>query len=219
MAPVAMFAAGALVLSACTGGSSDGGSEPGANRARTTAGDGATSAPYEGTDKEDLGDITTAAGDIKFSVGGTEWQGYNGDTPQTYSTYTSVVNMRIFSSFIYFGTDGTVYPNEELGTYEVKSEEPLQVEYQINDEAVWSDGEPIDYVDYLLDWASQNPEFVGDDDKPLFHRVSHTYGEYVPSPPEGEFGGKTLTSDDQEPHPDLERIGSGPSATNIVAGQ
>src|SRR5690625_706001 len=123
MAPVAMFAAGALVLSACTGGSSDGGSEPNANGGGTDGGNGETSAPYEGTDKEDLGDITTAAGDIKFSVGGTEWQGYNGDTPQTYSTYTSVVNMRIFSSFIYFGTDGTVYPNErsEEHTSELQS--------------------------------------------------------------------------------------------------
>src|SRR5690625_510873 len=219
MAPVAMFAAGALVLSACTGGSPNGGSEPDANGGGTDGGNGETSAPYEGTDKEDLGDITTAAGDIKFSVGGTEWQGYNGDTPQTYSTYTSVVNMRIFSSFIYFGTDGTVYSNEELGTYEVKSEEPLQVEYQINDEAVWSDGEPIDYVDYLLDWASQNPEFVGDDDKPLFNSVSHTYGEYVPSPPEGEFGGKTFTIEYKEPYPDWELIVSGAYPAHIVAEQ
>src|SRR5690625_4005471 len=128
MAPVAMLAAGALVLSACTGGSSEGGSDP-SNTGGSTDNGGSSDngetggSDYEGTDKEDLGDITTASGEVKFSVGGTEWQGYNGDTPQTYSTYTSVVNERLFSSFIYFGTDGTVYPNErsEEHTSELQS--------------------------------------------------------------------------------------------------
>ena len=219
MAPVAVLAAGALVLSACTGGSSEGNGADTNGGSEETDNNGETAGEYEGTDKEDLGDITTAEGDVKFSVGGTEWTGYNGDTPQTYQTYTNVINDRMFSSFVYFGTDGEIYPNEELGTYEMVNEDPLQVEYRIVDEAQWSDGEPLDYVDYLLDWASQNPEFVDDDGDPVFDSVSHTYGEYVPEPPEGEFGGKVFTIEYKEPYPDWELIVSGAYPAHVVADQ
>src|SRR5690625_7246106 len=75
MAPVAVLAAGALVLSACTGGSSEGNGADTNGGSEETDNNGETAGEYEGTDKEDLGDITTAEGDVKFSVGGTEWTG------------------------------------------------------------------------------------------------------------------------------------------------
>src|SRR5699024_4707984 len=106
---------------------------------------GATeSTDYEGTDKEDLGEVTTVDDDIYLSVGADEWMGYNSDMSSTYATWNSVVNNRVQSQFTYFGTDGAIYRNEEFGTFEAVSEDPLVVEYVINDAATWSDGEPID---------------------------------------------------------------------------
>src|SRR5690625_3905380 len=187
---VSGVAVGALLLAA--GGTSQAG---GANGEGPTSDTGsATAAPtYAATDKEALGEVTTRDDDIYVSVHAAEWASYNGDKSSTYSTWTNAVNQRTQSAFTYYGTDGTVHRNEELGTFEAISEDPLVVQYTINDDAVWSDGEPIDYHDALFRWAVQNPAFADDEDAPLFDSVSHTLGEYVPEPPEGEFGGKQFT--------------------------
>ena len=133
-AAVAVAASGALLFSACT--SPAGSDDPDAGE--TTE----TSAAADVTCKADLGDTTTADGEIKASVED-EFLGYNSNTPETYSTYNSAVTDRLFSAFYYFGTDGTICTDEAYGTYEAVSEDPLQVEYTLNDEAVWSDGTPV----------------------------------------------------------------------------
>nr|WP_231980828.1 hypothetical protein [Tessaracoccus coleopterorum] len=123
----------------------------------------------------------------------------------------------MFSSFIYFGTDGTVCNNSDFGSFEVTSEDPLTVKYTISDEAVWSDGTPVTINDYLLDWAAQNPEFLvpgyanGEDPeaKAVFDHVSSSFAEYVLNGPEGEVGGKTFTVVYKEAYPDFKlMIGS-----------
>ncbi|HLS48455.1 MAG TPA: ABC transporter substrate-binding protein, partial [Actinomycetaceae bacterium] len=124
----------------------------------------------------------------------------------TYATWNSVVNNRVQSSFTYFGTDGTIHPNEELGTFEAVSEDPLIVEYTIHEDAVWSDGEPIDYADAVFRWATQNPNFADDEGAPLFDAVSHALGEYVPTPPEGEMGGKDFTLNYETPYADWQLL-------------
>ncbi|GMA30568.1 ABC transporter family substrate-binding protein [Litorihabitans aurantiacus] len=220
-AGMAVVAATALVLSACTSTpQGDGDETPTDGGSSDTGTGGGSGEAYEGTDKEDLGDITTVDDTISYSLGEDEWLGYNGNTPETYSTYNSVVNDRMQSGFTYFGTDGTIYVNEELGNVELVSEDPMVVEYTINDDAVWSDGTPITYDDALFSWASQafvdatateaaraeataageDPEAVSD--VPLFNYVGGTDLGDRTSMPEGEPGGKTFTLTYDDPYPD-----------------
>ncbi|MGC8015894.1 hypothetical protein ACP3V9_24235, partial [Salmonella enterica] len=88
----------------------------------------------------DLGDDwETLDDEISVSLGDTEFTSYNGLTPETYNVYNSTVTNHLFGSFGYWGTDNVFYPDEEWGTYEVVGEDPLTVEYTINDEVQWSD--------------------------------------------------------------------------------
>jgi peptide/nickel transport system substrate-binding protein len=216
-AAVAVAASGALLFSACT--SPAGSDDPDAGA--TTA----TSAAADVTCKADLGDITTAEGEIKASVED-EFLGYNSNTPETYSTYNSAVTDRLFSSFYYFGTDGTICTDEAYGTYEAVSEDPLQVEYTLSDEAVWSDGTPVSYADYLLEWAAQAVTADGKvtedaSETPLFNHISGlTLGDYVPAGPQADSAdAKTFTYDYERVYADWKiQIGSAFPA-HVVAEQ
>ena len=147
---VAVGAALALALSACAPGggdaTSDASKSPGSNRG----------VEAENSGLADLGDITTKDDEIKTTIGAPEFISYNGYTPQTYSTYNSGITDRLFAGFYYMGTDGKVYPNTDLGSYEKVSDDPLTIKYTINDNAKWSDGTPITTADAVMAWAMQN---------------------------------------------------------------
>ncbi|MFD6448168.1 ABC transporter substrate-binding protein [Promicromonospora sp. NPDC060204] len=216
-AAVAVAASGALLFSACT---SPAGSDNPAEGEAT-----ATSASADGPCKADLGDVTTADGEIKVSVED-EFLGYNSNTPETYSTYNSAVTERLFGGFWYFGDTGEICTDEEYGTYEALSEDPLQVEYTLNDEAAWSDGTPITYADYLLDWAAQAITEDGKVTKdgsevPLFNHISGlTLGDYVPEGPQADSpDAKSFTYDYERVYADWKiQIGS-PFPAHVVAEQ
>ena len=216
-AAVAVAASGALLFSACT--SPAGSDDPTEGEAT------ATSASADGPCKADLGDVTTADGEIKVSVED-EFLGYNSNTPETYSTYNSAVTERLFGGFWYFGNDGSICTDEEYGTYEALSEDPLQVEYTLNDEAAWSDGTPITYADYLLDWAVQAITEDGKVTKdgsevPLFNHISGlTLGDYVPEGPQADSpDAKSFTYDYERVYADWKiQIGS-PFPAHVVAEQ
>lgn len=248
---MAIVAAGALVLSACTSGTddpddtttedsqgSDEGTETddGADTAAPGEDDGSeTSAPGEDaasgdTAKPDLGEITTKEDNIFFSVGADEWAGLNANTTETNSVYNAVISSRLGSSFWYYGTDGTIYPDEDFGTYTVTSEEPLTVEYTISDQAVWEDGTQITYNDFLLEWASNNPPSIfgeppapddpaAEDFVPTFNSVATDWGLYVPDGPQGELDGKTFTITYPDPYPDYELTVGGPTGPAHVAAE
>jgi peptide/nickel transport system substrate-binding protein len=216
-AAVAVAASGALLFSACT---SPAGSDDPAEGDAT-----ATSAAADGPCKADLGDVTTADGEIKVSVED-EFLGYNTNTPETYSTYNSAVTDRLFSNFWYFGADGSICTDEEFGTYEATSEDPLQVQYTLNDEAAWSDGTPITYADYLLDWATQaitEDGKVTDDgsEAPLFNHISGlTLGDYVPEGPQADSpDAKSFTYDYERVYADWKIQISAPFPAHVVAEQ
>ncbi|WP_020013377.1 ABC transporter substrate-binding protein [Promicromonospora sukumoe] len=216
-AAVAVAASGALLFSACT--------SPAGNDDPAEGESTATSAAADGPCKADLGDVTTADGEIKVSVED-EFLGYNTNTPETYSTYNSAVTERLFGGFWYFGNDGSICTDDEYGTYEATSEDPLQVEYTLNDEAAWSDGTPITYADYLLDWAAQaitEDGKVTDDgsETPLFNHISGlTLGDYVPEGPQADSpDAKSFTYDYERVYADWKiQIGS-PFPAHVVAEQ
>ncbi|WP_129667138.1 ABC transporter substrate-binding protein [Phytoactinopolyspora endophytica] len=220
-AVLAVAAASALVLAAC---GSDDDEEP--------AGDDGQAEEDQGSDsdsdseasgepcKEDLGALETQDGSIYFSTGEPEWSGFNSDTPSTYTTYNNTINARMSGSFWYYGIDGTICEDTEWGTIEVLEEDPLTVQYTINDEVQWSDGTPVTAADYILDWATQSPQMVNDDDEPLFNTVSSTnFGEYVPDGPQGDATGKEFTVEYTEPYADWKLLVGGVYPAHIVAEQ
>ena len=215
-AAVAMLASGALLLGACT-------TSDDAEGTATTSPSGGSSAQPASTSKEDLGDVVTKDDIIYYTLGGEEWLGYNGNTPETYSTYNSVINERMQGSFVYFGTDGAVHQDEQYGTFKLVSESPMAVEYTLNDAASWSDGTPIAYEDYLLDWAAQAITDGVDADGnpvPLFNHVGGVdLGTRVTDGPVGEVGGKTFTYTYKDPYPDYALQISGAFPAHIVAEQ
>lgn len=216
-AAVAVAATGALLFSACT---SPAGSDDPAEGESTAA-----SAEADGPCKADLGEVETADGEIKVSVED-EFLGYNSLTPETYSTYNSAVTDQLFSTFYYFGTDGTICPNETYGTYEAISEDPLQVEYTLNDEAAWSDGTPVTYADYLLDWAARAITADGKvtkdgTEKPLFNHIDGlSLGDYVPEGPQADsVDAKTFTYDYERVYADWKINSYPPLPAHVVAEQ
>lgn len=240
---MAVVAAGALALAGCTsdpepagesspaagGGTTDGSSETsgtgtGSDDGSATS-DGGTAAGEGDTAKADLGDVQTKDDTVAFSSGAEEYNAYNGNTSSTNSTYNAVVNNQLFGGFWYWGTDGTIYPNEWFGSYEVTSEDPLTVEYTISDEAVWSDGTPVTSNDFLLEWASSNPEAIfGERDEEganegTFDPVSTSFGDYATEGLETEVGSKTFTVTYPEPYPDWELLVSAALPSHVAAEQ
>jgi peptide/nickel transport system substrate-binding protein len=236
-ASLALLLTGALVLGACTsdadpgdngtqaaGESASASASASASEGETTGsnGDGATDPCLVSTDNTE-----TAAGEIRYTAGPGDWNGYNSITNATYSTYNNVIADKMFSSFTYFGTDGTICDDTTFGTYEVTSEDPMVVEYTISEDAVWSDGTPVTINDYLLDWAAQNPEFIAPglasgenkDAEPVFDHVSISLAEKAPDGPQGEVGGKTFTIEYSAPNPDFKIMVTSALPSHIVAEQ
>ncbi|MCH8559780.1 ABC transporter substrate-binding protein [Nesterenkonia sp. LB17] len=226
-AATAILATGALVLSGCTpGGDNDdaeaeetsNGENGGNTDAITAEGQQFTTEP-EDTGKADTSDLETMDDEISVSIGETEFISYQGFTPETYSTYNSVVVNRLFDGFGYWGTDNVWYPNEDFGSYEVTSEDPFTVEYTIGEDVSWSDGTPVTVADYVLDWAYQNAELTNSDDEPLFNGISQTYGERVLEGPQGDPEGKTFTIEYTEPFADWEILVGSALPAHVVAEQ
>ncbi len=238
-ASLALLLSGALLLGACT---SDAGVEtaedsksPAEQQQESTAEN--TEATAEEGGVEVSGDIAACAqkvdvtapkdGQVVFTAGPGSWDGYNNLTSRTYSTYNSVIVDQMIGGFIYYGVDGTICRNEEFGTFEVLSEDPLKVQYTISDKAVWSDGTPVTINDFLLDYASQNPEWLvpgyisgeNPDAKPLFDSVSTSLPEQVPNGPQGEVGSKTFTLEYANTYPDYQLLVGGAFPSHVVAKQ
>ena len=229
---MAIVAAGALALTGCTSDTGDDGGdsttdsttdtdagEAGDDETETDDGEagGSTEEPADSS-KVDLGDITTRDDVIVFSTGAEQYNAYN-LTGATNSTYNAVVNRLLGSGFIYWGTDGTIYPNEFFGSWTVDSEEPLTITYTISDEAVWSDGVPVTANDYLLDWAATNPEALGGADTLGFDAISDSFGVFVPEGLETEVDSKTFTITYPDPYPDWQLMVGAPVPAHVAAEQ
>lgn len=226
-AATAILATGALVLSGCTPDSGNDGAEGedttngesgGNTDASRAEGQQFTAEPAD-TGKADTSDLETMDDEISVSIGEVEFISYNGYTPESYSTYNSVVVNRLLEGFGYWGTDNVWYANEDFGSYEVISEDPFTVEYTIGEDVTWSDGTPVTVADYVLDWAYQNASLTNADDEPLFNGISQTYGERVLEGPQGDPEGKTFTIEYTEPYADWEILVNNALPAHVVAEQ
>ena len=228
-AAAALAAGSALILSACAPGGGNAGESSNGSGASQGGDSGAgnviegdkgqkLTAEASGPEMADLGDVKTQDGSIAYSVGADDFLSYNGLQSNTYTTYNSAVVDRMFSSFWYFGTDGSIIPNEDFGTYEKTSDDPLTVKYTISDDAKWSDGTPVTAGDFIVHWAANNDTVKAEgSETPLFDSISFEQGKYIPEAPEGEADGKEFTVTYPEPYADWEILISTALPAHIVA--
>ena len=229
-AAAALAAGSALILSACAPGGGNAGDSSSSGSAASQGGDSGAgnviegdkgqklTAEASGPGKADLGDVKTQDGSIAYSVGADDFLSYNGLQSNTYTTYNSAVVDRMFSSFWYFGTDGSIIPNKDFGTYEKTSDDPLTVKYTISDDAKWSDGTPVTAGDFIFHWAANNDTVKAEgSETPLFDSISFEQGKYIPEAPEGEPDGKEFTVTYPEPYADWEILISTALPAHIVA--
>ncbi|WP_247826544.1 ABC transporter family substrate-binding protein [Arthrobacter antioxidans] len=187
---LAALSIGALTLSACG-----------------SAG-GTTAAPASDSAEENL--ATTI--NIAISQAPT---GYNGNTAATNSVYNGYISNLTTSGFAAFTAAGELEANPEFGSYEKISDDPLTIKYTINDDAVWSDGVPIDYDDVLLTWAAMSGTHPSGEkdaetgaESDLF-LASSTNGFAQTEMIEGEPGDKEFELVFSEPYADWEALLTG----------
>ncbi len=70
---------------------------------------------------------------------------------------------RVLTGFGFHGPDGQVLADNDFGSVTVIGREPLVLDYQIADNAVYSDGKPITCDDMVLSWAAQSGRYAGFD--------------------------------------------------------
>ncbi len=224
----ALAAATAMVVAACGGSVGGDSATTAATTAATTGGGAATESSSSGSSAatSSSGDATGPIADT-ITVGLEQTPGgYNGASAGANSVYTAYVDNITQSNFVVIQPDGTLKPNTEYGTYEKTSDSPLTVEYTFDENAVWSDGVPIDCDDAVLAWAAQSGSFPtgqqddAGNDIDLFTPAS-TNGFNLMEQPQCAPGDKTFTIVYTEPYADWEPvfIGSNILPAHIAAEQ
>jgi len=143
-----------------------------------------------------------------------EFGAYNNNTADQNAVKNTVVLNQVLRGFWYFGTDGTVQPDKEFGTFEKTSDNPLTVKYTINDKAVWSDGTPIECSDLVLAWAANSNQFPTGKKNPdgtegqVFSTAGST-GYEDANVPQCNKGDKTVTLTYKKPFADWNSLFGG----------
>ncbi len=101
-----------------------------------------------------------AAAEVNYAIDGSLWT-YNTNTLNGAASGGPQAFARTLSGFSFHGPDGQVLTDTDFGTVTVVGREPLVIDYQISDNAVYSDGKPITCDDMLLTWAAQSGRFPG----------------------------------------------------------
>ncbi|MER5426565.1 ABC transporter family substrate-binding protein [Streptosporangium roseum] len=182
---LAAVAGGALLLTACAG------NDTGADKP-AASGSASASAP--------------AAQSITYAYE-QEFHSYNGNTAAENATRNNGPLQRVLTGFWFYGDKGAITPDKDFGTYEKTSDDPLTVEYTINDKAVWSDGTPIDCDDALLWWAYKSGKIKG-------FSASGTDGVQDTKVLDCDKGGKKFTLVYDKPFADW--VANGPGAAEIM---
>ncbi|GAB7145583.1 ABC transporter substrate-binding protein [Mycobacterium riyadhense] len=104
----------------------------------------------------------SAAGQIDYVVDGT-LSTYNTNTVIGAASAGAQAFARTLSGFGYHGPDGQVVADHDFGTISVVGGAPLVLDYQIADNAIYSDGKQVTCDDLVLTWAAQSGRFPGFD--------------------------------------------------------
>ncbi|MEB3984420.1 ABC transporter substrate-binding protein [Mycobacterium sp. 663a-19] len=104
----------------------------------------------------------SAAAQITYVVDG-GLPTYNTNTVVGAASAGAQAFARTLTGFGYHGPDGQVVADHDFGTISVVGGSPLVLDYQIADNAVYSDGKPVTCDDLVLAWAAQSGRFPGFD--------------------------------------------------------
>ncbi|MDT5084725.1 MAG: peptide/nickel transport system substrate-binding protein [Mycobacterium sp.] len=104
----------------------------------------------------------SAAGQIDYIVDGA-LDTYNSNTISGAASAGAQALARTLTGFGYHGPDGQVVADHDFGTISIVGGSPLVLDYQIADNAVYSDGKPVTFDDLVLTWAAQSGRFAGFD--------------------------------------------------------
>ncbi|QLL09453.1 ABC transporter substrate-binding protein [Mycobacterium vicinigordonae] len=104
----------------------------------------------------------SAAGRIDYVVDGV-LSTYNTNTTIGFASAGAQAFARVLTGFGYHGPEGQVVADHDFGTISVVGGSPLVLDYQIADNAVYSDGKPVTCDDLVLAWAAQSGRFAGFD--------------------------------------------------------
>jgi peptide/nickel transport system substrate-binding protein len=102
----------------------------------------------------------SAAEQVNYAVDGL-LSSYNTNTVSGAATAGPQAFARTLTGFSFHGPEGQVLSDTDFGSTAVVGREPLVVDYQIADNAVYSDGKPITCDDMVLAWAAQSGRFPG----------------------------------------------------------
>ncbi|MGG7441951.1 ABC transporter family substrate-binding protein [Zafaria sp. J156] len=84
---------------------------------------------------------------------------FNSNTAKGNVDINSKIAYTTNANFNYISNELEIVKNEQFGSYELLSEDPLTVKYTINEGVTWSDGEQIDADDMLFAWAITSGRF------------------------------------------------------------
>jgi peptide/nickel transport system substrate-binding protein len=174
------------LLAAACGDDDDGGGDEGTD----------TTAPTTVTDVPEGGTVTYASDQ--------EPTGWNTNTGNDNLAALNYMTILVYPQAFDTTPDFEVVMNEDLLTSaEQTSDDPQVIEYEINPDATWSDGEPITGKDFIYNWKLQNgkvdadvgesdPEAAEPDDATIPDVASTTGYENIESV-EGEDKSVTVT--------------------------
>jgi peptide/nickel transport system substrate-binding protein len=98
------------------------------------------------------------ADSIDFAVDGALTT-YNTNTVAGAASAGPQAFARVLTGFNYHGPEGQIVADQDFGTVSVVGRAPLLLDYEINQNAVYSDGKPITCDDLVLAWAAQSGRF------------------------------------------------------------
>ncbi len=178
----ALAATAALVISACSGtpgqqtsSSADAPaqSSEGAAASSGAAADGSGAGPTSLPGAENVGKVggsgcgiphgpyeepATKGGDVRVA-----WNdpplSFNNNTTHSNATANANIQYLTNTGFTYFDQDLNLINNDQFGTCEVISLDPLTVKYTVNEGVKWSDGVQIGAADMVLSWGAQSNQF------------------------------------------------------------
>ena len=103
-----------------------------------------------------------AAQQVNYAVDGV-LSSYNTNTVAGAASAGPQAFARVLTGFSFHGPDGQVLSDGDFGSVSVVGREPLILDYQIADNAVYSDGKPLTCDDIVLTWAAHSGRFPGFD--------------------------------------------------------
>ena len=142
----------AAASSGAAGGGGDATSLPGAENVGKVGGSGCgiPHGPYE-EPAEKGGDVRFAWNDPPLS--------FNNNTTHSNATANQNIAYLTNTGFTYYDEKLNLINNDQFGTCEIVSLDPLTVKYTVNEGVKWSDGVQISAADMVLSWAAQSGNF------------------------------------------------------------